>query len=260
MRIIPLLYLFIALPACRSGEASVPVTQELKATDQNNAAGLATDATPHTIQVVDVIQVESYTYILARENGTEYWLAAPTIQTKKGDILYYENGMMMTNFESKELKRTFDKILFVDRISTTPGNTTPTQAGLPPGHSPVAGIPAQTPAMGSPKDTLKQPLKIEPAKNGVTIAAILKDPKAYEGKSITVKGKVTKYTAGVMGKNWVHIQDGTSSGGKFEIVITTQATMAEGDIITFEGPLTLNKDLGYGYFFEVLIEDARVIK
>lgn len=260
MRIIPLLYLFIALPACRSGEANVPVTRELKATEQNSSGGLTKDVTPHTIQVVEVIQVESYTYILARENGAEYWLAAPTIQAKKGDTLYYENGMMMTNFESKELKRTFDKILFVDRISDTPGNTTSGQVTLPPGHSPVAGIPAQTPATGNPKDTLKQAVKIEPAKNGVTIAAILKDPKAYEGKTITVKGKVTKYTAGVMGKNWVHIQDGTSSNGKFEIVITTLATLTEGDIVTFEGPLTLNKDLGYGYFFEVLMEDARVIK
>jgi hypothetical protein len=103
-------------------------------------------------------------------------------------------------------------------------------------------------------------IKIEAPKNGVSIASILKNPKTYEGKSVIVKGKITKYTSGVMGKNWVHIQDGTEYNGKFEIVITTLAELKDGDTATFEGLITLNKDLGYGYFFEVLMEDAKAIK
>ena len=63
-----------------------------------------------------------------------------------------------------------------------------------------------------------------------------------------------------MGKNWVHIQDGTDYKGKFEIVITTSDESKAGATVTFEGKIVLNKDLGYGYFFEVLMEDAKIKK
>lgn len=33
-----------------------------------------------------------------------------------------------------------------------------------------------------------------------------------------------------------------------------------GDVAVFEGVVTLNKDLGSGYFFKILLEDAKVSK
>jgi hypothetical protein len=114
--------------------------------------------------------------------------------------------------------------------------------------------------MGSSKDTIRQQVRIDRPSNSIAIADILKSPKEYDGKRVVVKGKVTKFTSGVMGKNWVHIQDGTEYKGKFEIVITTDAELKVGDIAIFDGPISLNKDLGFGYFFEVLMEDANRIR
>lgn len=212
-----------------------------------------------SITVLEVIQVANYTYLRGKEKQEEIWLAVPTIEAKPGDVLYYENGMLMTNFESKELKRTFERILFVDTISKSP-DSLGQKNGVPAKYmSPDKATLADPPKVSS-NDSIKQKVNIEPVKNGVSIADILKNPKAFEGKSVIVKGKVTKYTAGVMGKNWVHIQDGTDYNNKFEIVITTINEVKDGDTATFEGVITLNKDLGYGYFFEVLMENAKVIK
>lgn len=259
MKSLLLLSLATALFACQSGQNSAN-----SAALSNDPSKLVSAENPiHEIIVLEVIQVENYTYFRAKENGTEVWVATPTMQAAVGDTLYYQNGMMMSKFESRELKRTFEKILFVDKISKTkdqPLTKTETVPVLPPDHAPVTATQPETPTMGTTKDTVKQKINITPVKNGVTIAEILKNPSAFNGKTVIIKGKITKYTAGVMGKNWIHIQDGTEFNGKFDIVITTLAELKDGDTVTFEGPISLNKDLGYGYFFEVLMEDAKLVK
>ena len=63
-----------------------------------------------------------------------------------------------------------------------------------------------------------------------------------------------------MGKNWIHLQDGTDFKGKFDLTVTTNETVNEGDKISVEGMITIDKDFGYGYFYEVLMEDAKIIK
>lgn len=259
MKSLLLLSLAASLFACQSGQNNANST-----TITNDPSKVMASENPvHTIVVLEVIQVENYTYLRAKENVEEIWLATPTMQAAAGDTLYYQSGMMMSKFESRELKRTFEKILFVDKISKTkdlPLAKTETVPVLPPDHAPITATQTETPPMGSTKDTVKQKINIAPVKNGVSIAEILKNPSAFNGKTVLIKGKVTKYTAGVMGKNWVHIQDGSDFNGKFEIVITTLAELKDGETVTFEGPITLNKDLGYGYFFEVLMEDAKVVK
>ena len=75
-----------------------------------------------------------------------------------------------------------------------------------------------------------------------------------------VKGHVVKFTEAVMEKNWVHIQDGTKAGGDFDLTITTTNIVAVGDIAVFEGVVTLDKDFGYGYAYDVLLEEAVVLE
>ena len=59
-----------------------------------------------------------------------------------------------------------------------------------------------------------------------------------------------------MNKNWVHLQDGTKDGDNFDLVITTLDAVNTGDVVIFEGVVTLDKDFGSGYFYEVIVEDA----
>ena len=63
-----------------------------------------------------------------------------------------------------------------------------------------------------------------------------------------------------MNKNWVHLQDGTKDGTNFDLTITTLDSVKAGDIVVFEGKVTLDKDFGAGYFYEVILEDAKLTK
>ncbi len=94
----------------------------------------------------------------------------------------------------------------------------------------------------------------------ISIAELYANKTVYQGKTVRLHGKVVKYNPNIMGKNWVHIQDGTEHEGKNDLTATTGMTTKVGDEITIEGTVVLNKDLGAGYFYEILLEDATIVK
>jgi hypothetical protein len=102
----------------------------------------------------------------------------------------------------------------------------------------------------------KADVKIEPCADCITIGKLIADKKSFSGKTIRVKGQVTKINEQIMGKNWVHIQDGTDYQGEFDLTITTGLTFTVGEIIIFQGKISLDKDFGYGYFYKILMEDG----
>jgi len=59
-----------------------------------------------------------------------------------------------------------------------------------------------------------------------------------------------------MDRNWVHLKDGTSSGGKSDLTFTTIDTVKVGDVVTMEGTVTLDKEYGAGYVYELVVESA----
>jgi len=75
---------------------------------------------------------------------------------------------------------------------------------------------------------------------------------------VLIKGQVTKVNRAIMEKNWVHLQDGTGDSGGFDLTVTTQEQVNVGDVVTFEGKITLNKDFGAGYSYEVIMEQAKL--
>ena len=108
--------------------------------------------------------------------------------------------------------------------------------------------------------TSKEDVKVEPCADCITITRLLTDRKAYEGKTIKVKGQVTKFNGSIMGKNWVHIQDGTDYKDGFDLTVTTNNTVAVGEIVTFEGKIALDKDFGYGYSYSVIMEEGKTVE
>ena len=103
-------------------------------------------------------------------------------------------------------------------------------------------------------------LNIEAVEGGIRIATLFENPQQYAGKSIKVVGEVTKFTANIMGKNWIHFQDGTSYEGAYDLMLTSQEIVSVGDVVVFEGVIALDKDFGAGYFYKVIMEDAVLIK
>ena len=101
-----------------------------------------------------------------------------------------------------------------------------------------------------------------PAANGYTIEQIFTDAKELAGKKVQVHGKVVKFNPMIMGKNWIHLQDGTGNPmqNSHDLVVTSSETAEVGSIITVEGVLAANKDFGAGYKYTAIVEDAAIIK
>ncbi|MCU0363097.1 MAG: hypothetical protein MUD02_00790 [Bacteroidales bacterium] len=97
---------------------------------------------------------------------------------------------------------------------------------------------------------------ISPCTGCITLANLLSDKKNYKGQTVSVTGRVVKFNAEIMGKNWVHIQDGTEADGDYDLTVTTMQTVTVGEVVTFTGTISLNKDFGYGYKYDILMEDA----
>lgn len=228
---------------------------------QSNSISKQTIETPpdiHKVIVEEVLQTTNYTYLRVKEGEDEQWLAVTKMQATAGEVYYYKAGLLMTEFVSKELNRTFSKIIFLDQISKTPDivrkevpNTAP--QSVPDPHSSMPVSDRKTPPE-------KKEIKIEPAKDGVTIAELFKNKQSFSGKRVKIKGLVTKFNLEIMNKNWIHIQDGTENDGKFDLTITSTIKVKVGDILTFEGVIALNRDFGYGYFYEVLMEEGQLVK
>lgn len=105
----------------------------------------------------------------------------------------------------------------------------------------------------------KADIKIEPCTGCITIGRLFADKKSFSGKKIRVKGVVTKVNEGIMDKNWIHIQDGTEAEGLYDLTVTTGAMVSVGDTVTFEGNIVLDKDFGYGYFYDILMEGGNIL-
>lgn len=208
----------------------------------------AVPAGMHQVKVTEVIQSTQYTYLKVAENGAENWIAVNRIEATPGQTYYYGEGLEMKNFHSKELNKDFETIYFVQDLSSQPAGS---------------GQAMQNPhgnTMGKVSVAEKAGISVTPAEAGLTIAKLYSSKADYSGKKIKMKGQVVKVNDEVMGKNWVHIQDGTKDGEHFDLTITTLDKVAVDDIVTFEGTITLNKDFGYGYAYEVIMEEAKLVK
>ena len=195
----------------------------------------------HKVIVDEVIQAGEYTYLYVTEKRKKTWLAVPSMQAAKGDQLYYSGGLLMTDFFSKGLNRTFPSILFLESASREPNtvmnNISPVQV-----------------------KTEKMDVIIKPGEGCISVANLLENKKAYSGKTVRIKGKIIKFNSAILGKNWIHIQDGSEYNGTFDLTITTDSQLSVGDTATFEGKIILGKDFGYGYSYDVMMEDGKLIK
>ena len=95
------------------------------------------------------------------------------------------------------------------------------------------------------------------------VSELFKGKATLDKQKVTVKGKVVKVTAGIMGRNWIHLQDGSGSPATKDndlTVTTSQDLPATGKIVTVSGILAKDKDFGSGYFYPVIVEEATIKK
>jgi len=214
---------------------------------QEPTAAMSSGAkTQHKAIVEEVLNTSAYTYLFMNENGQKAWIAIPRKDVNPGEAYYYTGGLEMIDFKSKELDRTFDKVYFVEGITESPNQAkqhTAMQQQQPAGKkAPEHGVIA----------------KITHADDEISLAQLFADPGAFNKKTIKVKGTVVKVNEKIMGKNWIHIQDGTEYDDQFDLTITTTDQVKMGSIASFEGTIALDKDFGYGYKYDIIMEEAKV--
>lgn len=246
-----LFYLLLVLgfiTACNSNESTNNSTE---ASYEDALAKMQN--TYQTIVVEEALQSGNYTYIRYHQDGKEYWGAISARPVEIGQKYYYQNAMEMKNFESKSLDRVFPSIWFINDF--TDSNPQMSQ------HTNVKADKSDNLAGDHNKaKDVHQKVEVDKIEGGYSLAEVFEMKSKLEGKDVLVKGQVVKINENIMNTNWVHIQDGTSFNDLFDLTITTNnpVNFKIGDVVTFKGKLVLNKDFGYGYKYDYLIENATI--
>lgn len=237
----------------------------------------AASPAPLTGEVQEVLRVDSYVYLRLKTAQGEAWAAVPTTPVAKGAKVAIGNPMTMRQFESKSLKRTFDTIYFgtlVDpnakpaALVPVPGGGGPAatigsmpsfNAGAAPAAMPANPHAGMTPAAAPPK-VGKVPKATGP--DAKTVAEVVAGRAKLKDKPVTVRAQVVKLSKGILGKNWLHLQDGsgTEKDGSHDILVTSTELAAVGDVVTVRGTVHTDVDLGSGYRYDVMIGEATLKK
>ena len=209
----------------------------------------------HKVVVQEVLHVKEYSYLRVLEDGNQIWVAAPTTPVEIGGTYYYGKAMKMENFESKDLQKSFETIYFVEKISTT-------EEGLeqaPAAADPHAGMNIDV-NQGQKPAIEKKTVEVKKVEGAISLAELFQNKEKFKGNQVIVTGEVAKFNPAIMKTNWIHLQDGTEYNGDFDLTLTTNENVKVGDIVTLQGTVTLNKDFGAGYFYKIIIENAKIIK
>ena len=220
-------------------------------------------AAGHSGTVTETMNTAGYTYAKIDTGEQEIWAAAPETQVTVGDVVAVPAGQPMYNYHSNTLDRDFDVVYFVSGIMKG-GENAP---GMGMGGMGMGSSGSETPQMPEGHPDIKASAEeanvdlsgIEKAEGGKTVNEIFDNKQSLSGEQVTVRGKVVKFSPQIMGKNWIHVQDGTGGEGTNDLTITTDKTANVGDTVLVTGVLETDKDFGYGYKYDVIVEDAEVV-
>jgi hypothetical protein len=204
--------------------------------------------------IVETMDAAGYTYVLVDTGTQKVWAAGPQAVVEVGEKVILTGGMAMRDFRSQTLDRTFDVVFFVPNLKGMDG-AAPVRQGseIPqaiPGHD-------SSPEKASPESTVDLS-NIQKVSGGNTIAELFAGKQELADKEAAVRGRVVKFNAGIMGRNWIHIQDGSGSEGSSDLTVTTEDTAKIGDLVVIRGTLKTDQDFGHGYSYDLLIEQAKV--
>lgn len=215
-----------------------------------NQGGLSTSQYGNSLtgKVAETMNSGGYTYINLEQDGKNTWVSIPQSEVKVGQEVSVMQGMPMSNFESKTLNRTFESIIF------SPGLVS----------GPAAGTASAPHSSATSAKVTDEPIKVDKAAgpDAFTVAELYDKKSSLDSKTVAVRGKVVKVSAGIMNTNWIHIQDGSGNAavGTHDLLITSDEIPSVGDVITANGKVVNDKDIGSGYKFAVMLEKAEIKK
>lgn len=237
----------LSLVACQSKPKVITGTPV--ATDNNTS--LVNDLPPlmdeggdtdiHQVVAKEALNTERYTYVNVTEGEDDFWIAIPRSEVEIGHTYFYRGGLLKKNFQSREFNRVFETVYLVSGITD---------------HSFHANGTALDEALSNAQGQDARPVKVTLQEGAISIADLFADGQKYEGKLVKVTGKCIKVNPMIMGRNWIHLQDGSLQEG--DLTITTAENIPLGAVVSLEGTIALNKDFGAGYRYEIIMEEAHM--
>ncbi|MFK5927172.1 MAG: hypothetical protein QM483_11120 [Desulfuromusa sp.] len=266
-----ILLMITPLIACSQNESAQPEVQTTAAPAEKPAPAPIPNPVPaenpgsSSGTVLETMNAAGYTYVYV-DNGTEkIWAAAPEFAVKVGDEVMVPEGMAMHNYHSQSMNRDFDVVYFVEAVLNASDPTVGAPAmgsGMMAGENPAdmqmpKGHPSISASTAPPEIDLSA---VQKAADGLTIGEIYAGKADLSGKTVTLRGKVVKFSPQIMGTNWIHLQDGSGDQATEtnDLTVTSSVQVNVGDTVVASGPLTLDKDFGYGYKYNLIMENAAV--
>ena len=209
----------------------------------------------HTVRVNEILPTKKYVYMNVTEGGKDFWIAAAKQDIAIGATYFYRGGLLKTNFESKEHNRMFDTIYLITNIVKQDhgNNTGNLKADF------TDNLEATNESNTSQKQTIPTHTEtIVAHKGSIKIAELVANPKSFEGKTVQITGKVVKVNPNIMNRNWLHLQDGSKND--FDLVVTTNTFEPEGQAITIKAKVSLDRDFGAGYRYDLILEEGVLIE
>ncbi len=197
-------------------------------------------------KVLEVKHADSYTYLRLKTKDGEMWAATSRAAIAKGAEVQLDHVMVMTNFQSKALNRKFDQIVFGD-LAGAGGSTR--SADMAAAHAGVQGMP------GAPAAAEVKVAKATGA-NARTVAEVITGKTTLKDKPVLIRGKVVKYNPGILGRNWIHLADGTGTAAARtnDVLVTSSGETKVGAVVLVKGTVRTDQDFGAGYAYPVMIE------
>lgn len=244
--------LLLAASGCKKKEeekggepaaGSAPAFSDKAPAEQGQADG-------NTIEgmVVETMDSGGYTYVRVQGKEGEVWAAGPQTKVVVGDRIAMPKGMVMKNFSSDSLGKTFEAIVFTEQISVV-GRMSPKGAD---GGQPMTVDEMRDRALKVDFDGL------EKAEGGLTVEEVLTGGTDLVGKQVKVRGKVVKINRQIMERNWLHIQDGTGAEPNNDLTVTSQDDANAGDTVLIVGTVARNSATFHGGPEKVVVEKAKV--
>jgi hypothetical protein len=252
-RLSVVLLVALAVAGCKKKEPAPP--------QQPAAAPGAPEGAGATLKgkILERLDAAPYSYLRIQSASGEVWAAVPKTELGKDADVVVTGAMPMNDFESKTLQRKFAVVYF----GTLGGDAAPAApAPGEPGPPSAASMAAQhAAAAAGPSDVGSVKVPKASGADARTVAEVFAQRSALKEKPVTIRAKVVKYNEGIMGRNWIHIRDGSGAAGKDnDLTVTTSDRAAVGDVVLVKGTVRTEKDFGAGYSYPVIVEDAKLSK
>lgn len=204
--------------------------------------------------VAETMDSGGYTYVLLAED--DRWIAGPPTEVSVGDHIEFSQAVEMGQFHSRSLNRTFEQIMFAQSFQVT--NLVRAEA-----HADASSVSTMAEELGIAKSasTIAPGAgEITPLDGGKTIDAIRTEYQQLKGQPVSLRAKVVKVNEAILGKNWITMQDGTGTAPENKLLATSAELVEVGDVVTANGIVKTDVDLGMGYKYKVVLEEVTFSK